>query len=138
MASSADRDGKHLVTDGRIMRRAPSDGREHAGRSAPWSDEGNQVFKFSPDGKLLMTLGTPGGAAAPGFFYQPNDILVAAADASFVPEELRRRQLAHPKFGDGKSIKRARKRSGDGCTDIRMRSKMDSRGRLFVGDSYNN
>ena len=32
----------------------------------PGSTRGHQVFKFSPDGKLLMTLGKAGGAAAPG------------------------------------------------------------------------
>ena len=39
--------------------------------------KGNQVYKFSPDGKLLMTLGKPGGAASPDYFYQPNDVIVA-------------------------------------------------------------
>src|SRR3990172_9904314 len=38
---------------------------------------GHQVFKFSPDGKLLMTLGKAGGAREPEYFYQPNDVLVA-------------------------------------------------------------
>ena len=32
------------------------------------------MLKFSPDGKLLLTLGKPGGAAAPDYFYQPNDV----------------------------------------------------------------
>src|SRR5205814_1978884 len=32
---------------------------------------GNQVFKFSPDGKVLLTRGKPGGAAAPGYFHRP-------------------------------------------------------------------
>src|SRR4051812_5649611 len=38
---------------------------------------GHQVFKFSPDGKLLLTLGKAGGGREPDFFYQPNDLLVA-------------------------------------------------------------
>src|SRR5207249_7777395 len=41
------------------------------GRSSPpeGSTIGHQVYKFSPDGKLLLTLGKPGGAGAPDYFY---------------------------------------------------------------------
>ena len=48
--------------------------------------KGHQVFKFSPDGKVLLTLGKPGGAAAPDYFYQPNDVLVAPNGDIFVGE----------------------------------------------------
>ena len=44
--------------------------------AAAGATKGHQVFKFSPDGKLLLTLGTAGGAADPDYFYQPNDVLV--------------------------------------------------------------
>ena len=44
--------------------------------AAAGATKGHQVFKFSPDGKLLLTLGTPGGAADPECCYQPNDVLV--------------------------------------------------------------
>jgi hypothetical protein len=36
----------------------------------PGGNKGHQVFKFSPDGKLLMTLGKPGGAGEPDYFYK--------------------------------------------------------------------
>ena len=34
-------------------------------RANPAATKGHQVFKFSPDGKLLMTLGKPGGGTSP-------------------------------------------------------------------------
>ena len=47
---------------------------------APAKVIGHQVFKFSPDGKLLITLGKPGGnqpgqPADPASFFQPNDVI---------------------------------------------------------------
>src|SRR5881396_1561489 len=78
-----DREGNVWVTDGQdnapVPARGGGRGAEQAGggaaggqaargggrgRSSPpeGSTKGHQVFKFSPDGKLLMTLGKPGGA----------------------------------------------------------------------------
>src|SRR5262245_63331254 len=67
-----DRDGNVWVTDGQDDAPRPQ-GTVASTLSAPpaGATRGNQVFKFSPDGKLLMTLGARGGAAAPGYFYQP-------------------------------------------------------------------
>src|SRR5580698_5775691 len=49
--------------------------------------KGQQVFKFSPDGKVLMTLGKAGVSGdAPGLFDQPTDIAVAANGDIFVTE----------------------------------------------------
>jgi DNA-binding beta-propeller fold protein YncE len=40
--------------------------------------KGQQVFKFSPEGKVLMTLGKAGVASdAPGLFDQPTDVAIA-------------------------------------------------------------
>jgi len=58
-------------------------GRGAVGKAAG-ATKGHQVFKFSPDGKLLLTLGDPGGASDPGMFYQPNDVLVAPNGDVFV------------------------------------------------------
>ena len=62
-----DRDGNVWVTTARTTHRGPraarcanTASRGSAGRGAT---KGHQVFKFSPEGKLLMTLGKPGGAA---------------------------------------------------------------------------
>ena len=43
----------------------------------PGATVGHQVFEFSKDGKLLMTLGPKGGAAEPDPFFAPNDVIVA-------------------------------------------------------------
>src|SRR5438046_3073263 len=47
---------------------------------------GNQVCKCSPDGKVLPPLGKPGGAAAPDYFYQPNDVIGAPNGDIFASE----------------------------------------------------
>ncbi len=54
--------------------------------AAAGATKGHQVFKFDKNGNLLMTLGKPGGAADPDFFYQPNDVLVAPNGDIFVSE----------------------------------------------------
>ena len=54
--------------------------------AAAGATKGHQVFKFDRNGNLLMTLGKPGGAADPDFFYQPNDVLVAPDGDIFVSE----------------------------------------------------
>jgi streptogramin lyase len=61
---TVDPEGNLWVTDGQ-------DNGAQAERGAPprsgpeGATKGYQVYKFSPDGKLLMTLGKAGGAAAP-------------------------------------------------------------------------
>ncbi|MFV1146329.1 hypothetical protein QMK89_29810, partial [Klebsiella pneumoniae] len=47
--------------------------------------------RFSPDGKVLMTLGKAGGGGGSGgnadeFFWQPNDVLVAPNGEIYVSE----------------------------------------------------
>src|SRR5262249_43883484 len=115
------------------------------GRSGPLpgSSKGHQVFKFSPDGKLLMTLGKPGGAGAPDYFYQPNDVLVAPNGTIFVSEGhssapgSTARLLKFDK--NGKLIK-AWGQLGNGREDFDQPHAlaMDSKGRLFIGDRGNN
>jgi DNA-binding beta-propeller fold protein YncE len=49
--------------------------------------KGHQVHKFSPDGELLLSWGTPGqGGTAPGQFYQPTDVIVAPDGSVFVSD----------------------------------------------------
>ncbi len=117
------------------------------GRSAQPANPpaGHQIFKFSPDGKLLMTLGKAGGAGAidSGFFYQPNDVLVAPNGEIYVAEG----HSSSPgsvarvlKFSkDGKLVASWGKfGSGPDELDQPHALAMDSRGRLFVGDRGNN
>ena len=49
--------------------------------------KGHQVHKFSPDGELLMSLGTPGQpGSGPNQFNQPNDVITAPNGNVFVAD----------------------------------------------------
>ena len=87
-----------------------------------------------------MTLGKPGGAAEPDYFYQPNDVLVAPNGNVFVSEGHGGANSRILKFSkDGKLIKSfGRKGNGPGEFDQPHSLAMDSQGRLFVGDRGNN
>ncbi len=154
-----DRDGNVWVTDGQdnapVPARGAGGGRgREAGAGAaptapapsgpigprPGATKGNQVYKFSPDGKVLLTLGKPGGAAAPDYFYQPNDVLVAPNGDIFVSEGHGAGNNRVLKFDKaGKFIKEWGKLgTAPGEFDQPHALAMDSRGRLFVGDRNNN
>ena len=67
-----DREGNVWVTD-------------FAGNAA--RTKGHQVHKFSPDGRLLMSLGTAGQAGSgPNQFNQPNDVITAPDGSIFVAD----------------------------------------------------
>ena len=85
---TVDREGNIWVTDGqdnrpRRARGAPADSPLPP---APATVIGHQVFKYSPDGKLLMTLGKPGGGRDAEYFYQPNAVAIATNGDVFVSE----------------------------------------------------
>ena len=119
-----DRDGNIWVTDGRASK----------GR-------GQQVFKLSPEGKVLMTLGTAGVAGdGPDTFNQPSDIAVAPNGDIFVADghggDSNARMVKFSK--DGKFIKTwGKKGSGPGEFDTPHNLAFDSRGRLFLADRGN-
>lgn len=119
-----DNDGNVWVTDGQ-----GADGKGH------------QVFKFSPEGKVLLTLGTAGVAGTtPATFNQPSDVAVAPNGDIFVADghggESNARIVKFAK--DGRFIKTwGRKGSGQGEFDIPHALAIDSQGRLFVGDRGN-
>ena len=103
--------------------------------------KGHQVFKFSPDGKVLMTLGKAGVAGdGPDAFNQPSDVLVAPNGDIFVADGHGGKSNARiVKFSkDGKFIKTWGKQgSGPGEFDTPHNLAMDSNGRLFVADRGN-
>jgi DNA-binding beta-propeller fold protein YncE len=103
---------------------------------------GHQVFKFSPDGTLLLTLGAAGGARGTGFFWQPNDVVTAANGDIFVADGHSSADTANARIlrfsKDGTLLATWGKR-GTGPTEMDQPHALaiDSRGRLFVGDRGN-
>ena len=107
----------------------------------PPGKRGHQVVKFSPEGRFLMRLGTPGqpGSGAT-HFNSPTDVVVAGNGDIFVTDghaaESNNRVV---KFSsDGTYIKEW---GGTGYAPGQLRLPhtiaIDARGRLFVGDREN-
>jgi sugar lactone lactonase YvrE len=106
--------------------------------------KGLQVFKFSPDGKILLTLGKKGTSGeGPDTFGAPTDVVVAPNGDIFVSDGHQGCNCPNArivKFSkDGKFIKAfGKKGSGPGEFDGPHALAFDSKGRLFVGDRSNN
>ena len=124
--------GMHVDTEGNVWLTDPR-GKE---------GKGHQVFKFSPDGKLLLTLGKAGVTGeGPDTFNQPSDVAVAPNGDIFVADGHDENSNARiVKFSkDGKFIKTWGKRGkGPGEFDTPHGLAFDSKGRLFVADRGNN
>lgn len=125
-----DRDGNVWVTDAVAPARTPPGKRGH------------QVIKFSPDGKVLMTLGTPGTpGTGPKSFNAPSDVVVAENGDIFVAD-------GHGLDGNNRVVKvskngefiKAWGKTGYAPGEFRTLHAIaiDSRGRVFVGDRANN
>ncbi|MDB4913015.1 MAG: hypothetical protein JWM95_659 [Gemmatimonadetes bacterium] len=132
-----DRAGNVWVVDCACTRGPVSNPADTAGK-------GHQVFKFSPTGKLLLTLGKAGGGRGTDFFWQPNAVLVAPSGAIFVSEGHSSAAGATArvyKFGpDGTLAKTWGTVVGKGPDEFDQPHAlaMDSQGRLYVGDRGNN
>ncbi len=102
---------------------------------------GHVVYKFSPDGELMMTLGKKGVAGdGEDTFRQPSDVLVAPNGDIFVAD-------GHGAGGNNRIVKLSSNgtfikewgQTGFGPGEFRdpHALAMDSQGRLFVGDRGN-
>ena len=104
--------------------------------------KGHQVIKFSPEGKILLTLGKTGVSGdSPDTFNQPSDVVVAPNGDIFVADGHGGNSNARiVKFSrEGKFIKTwGKKGSAPGEFDTPHAIAMDSQGRIFVGDRGNN
>ena len=104
--------------------------------------KGHQVFKFSPEGKVLMRLGKAGVAGSgPDEFNAPSAVATAPNGDIFVADghggDTNARIVKFDKTG--KFIKTwGKKGSGPSEFDNPHAIAMDSQGRLFVGDRQNN
>ena len=109
--------------------------------------KGHVVVKFSPDGKVLLTLGKPGvEGSPPDALTQPTSVVMAPNGDVFVSEGHNQSPQAPPetvsrisKFTkDGKFIKSFGK-WGSGPAEFRTPHDiaLDSQGRLFVADRGN-
>ena len=107
---------------------------------------GHQIFKLSPDGKVLLTLGKK-GVAGPGLdeFDAPTDVAIAPNGDIFVGDGHSGGGTATGnarimKFDkNGKFVKTwGKKGMAPGEFDVIHTLAFDSRGRLFVGDRQNN
>jgi sugar lactone lactonase YvrE len=103
--------------------------------------KGDVVVKFSPDGKVLMTLGHPGMPGdAPGYFDRPSAVAVAPDGTIYVADghggdsNARIVKIA----ADGKVVKTwGKKGTGPGEFNEPHGIALDSAGRVFVADRVN-
>ena len=104
--------------------------------------KGQQVTKFSPEGKVLLKLGKAGVAGAGNdTFNQPSGVVVASNGDIFVADGHGGNSNARiVKFSkDGTFIKTwGKKGTGPGEFDEPHSIAMDSKGRIFVADRANN
>ena len=128
---AVDREGNVWVTEAVATNRIPKGDKR-----------GHIVVKFSPAGKVLLTLGTPGvEGSGPDHFTSPSDVVVSPSGDVFVADghgETGNNRIA--KFSKDGAFVKAWGKTGYGPGEFRSihAIAMDSRGRVFVGDRGNN
>jgi sugar lactone lactonase YvrE len=126
-----DRDGNVWVTDAVGNVRIPKGDKR-----------GHIVVKFSPEGKVLLTLGTPGmEGSGPDHFTSPSDVAVAANGDVFIAD-------GHNDVGNNRIMKFSKEgkfistwgKSGWAPGEFHAihAIALDPQGRVFVGDRGNN
>ena len=138
-----DAEGNVWVVDSRVATAAEL-------RNSPdAAGKGSAVIKFSPEGEVLMVLGTPGTIGdPPTHFTDPNDVLVAPDGSIFVAETHGAQFQSSPgpnsksrisKFAPDGTFILSFGQWGYGDGEFRSPHSlaMDSQGRLFVADRGN-
>src|SRR5262245_6455150 len=135
-----DRDGNVWVTDARVaspdeLQRFPGEG-----------NKGSVVIKFSPEGKVLMTLGKPGVRGnPPEALTEPTDVVTDPANGDVYVAESHTDVTAPNLVGrisvfdrNGKFLRTIGK-AGTGYDEYRTPHALefDSQGRLIVADRHN-
>ena len=140
-----DRDGRFLRGFGQGMFVQPHslhfdrDGNLWAVDGGGMEGRGHQLFKFDPQGTLLLTLGRPDTAGdGPDTFNRPSDIVSALNGELFIADgHANSRVVEYSK--DGKFTRAwGKKGTGPGEFDTPHAIAIDSAGRIFVGDRANN
>ena len=117
-----DADGNIWVTDGR-----------HEG------GKGEVIFKFSPDGEVLMTIGTPGiSGNGPYTFDGVCDVVVAANGNIFVADGHVNNRVVKYSAAGRFLMAWGQAGTGPGEFDMPHSIDIDSQGRVFVADRGNN
>jgi sugar lactone lactonase YvrE len=146
-----DADGNVWVTDGQdnLPRRRPGMAADAPLPPMPAKVVGHQVVKFSPEGKVLLTLGKPGGNQPgqphdPASLYQPNDVITYPNGDILVAEGHSDAATANARLvrfdKTGKFIKEFGKKGTGTEAEFAQPHGLafDSKGRLFVADRSNN
>lgn len=145
-----DGQGNVWVTDGsdNLPRRRPGQPADAPLPPRPDKVVGHQVYKFSPEGKLLLTLGKPGGNQPgqpmdPASFYQPNDVITLPNGDILVAEGHSNAETTINRIvrfdRTGKHLGQFGQRgSGPGEFIQPHALALDAAGRLYVGDRSNN
>jgi len=130
--------GIHIDADGNVW---VTDAEGPNGEDPRRDGKGHQVFKFSPTGELLMTLGKAGVAGdGADEFNMPSAVFVAPNGDIFIGDGHEGASNARMlKFSaDGTFIKTwGKPGTAPGDFELPHGIAMDSRGRLFVGDRGN-
>ena len=104
--------------------------------------KGHEILKFSPEGKVLLTVGKPGVAGnGPDMFNAPTDVAVAANGDIIVSDGHGGNTNARiVKFTSGGKFISAWGKRGDGPGEFGVNHSVavDSSGRIFVADRGNN
>jgi sugar lactone lactonase YvrE len=135
-----DRDGNVWVTDSRAA--SPDELTKFPGEDK----KGSVVVKFSPEGKVLMTLGTPGVRGnPPDALTDPNDVVTDPGNGDIYVSESHT-NVEDPKlvgrisvFDRNGKFLRIIGKTGTGPGEFRTPHavKFDSQGRLIVADRHN-